>query len=170
MIPVIPDVNNGIRKIPDISIPSYVTNPPSALPILPPVTTQIGVPIVNIPGCVEAHKDSSENQTLTSEDDDGVVTFCDAGAPNFYPIDYDASRIEIKQEAPKPPAYKAPEPKPPAVPKAKTERAIAPAFATSIPQVKDTRHGSHVGTMSHVENTDATSERHGGQYSRRRCM
>ena len=120
MIPVIPDVNNGIRKIPDISIPSYVTNPPSALPILPPVTTQIGVPIVNIPGCVEAHKDSSENQTLTSEDDDGVVTFCDAGAPNFYPIDYDASRIEIKQEKPKPPAYKAPEPKPPVVPKANT--------------------------------------------------
>ena len=58
----------------------------------------IGYPIVNLPGCVEAHKDSSENQTLTADDDDGLVTYCDAGAPNFYPIDYDASRIEIKQE------------------------------------------------------------------------
>ena len=120
MIPVIPDVNNGIKKIPDISIPSYITNPPSALPIYPPVTTEIGVPVVNLPGCVEAHKDSSENQTLTADDDDGLVTYCDAGAPNFYPIDYDASRIEIKQQAPKPPSYKAPEPKPPAVPKANT--------------------------------------------------
>ena len=119
MIPLIPDVNNGIKKIPDISIPSYITNPPSALPIYPPVTTEIGVPIVNIPGCVEAHKDSSENQTLTSEDDDGVVTFCDAGAPNFYPLNYD-SNIEIKQDPTPPPVYKAPEPKPPAVPKAKT--------------------------------------------------
>ena len=119
MIPLIPDVNNGIKKIPDISIPSYITNPPSALPIYPPVTTEIGVPIVNIPGCVEAHKDSSENQTLTSEDDDGVVTFCDAGAPNFYPLNYD-SNIEIKQDPPPPPAYKPPEPKPPTVPKAKT--------------------------------------------------
>ena len=119
MIPLIPDVNNGIKKIPDISIPSYITNPPSALPIYPPVTTEIGVPIVNIPGCVEAHKDSSENQTLTSEDDDGVVTFCDAGAPNFYPLNYD-SNIEIKQDSPPPPAYKPPEPKPPTVPKAKT--------------------------------------------------
>ena len=53
MIPVIPDVNNGIKKIPDISIPSYITNPPSALPIYPPVTTEIGVPVVNLPGCVE---------------------------------------------------------------------------------------------------------------------
>ena len=119
MIPLIPDVNNGIKKIPDISIPSYITNPPSALPIYPPVTTEIGIPIVNIPGCVEAHKDSSENQTLTSEDDDGVVTFCDAGAPNFYPLNYD-SNIEIKQDSPPPPAYKPPEPKPPTVPKAKT--------------------------------------------------
>ena len=56
MIPVIPDVNNGIKKIPDISIPSYITNPPSALPIYPPVTTEIGVPVVNLPGCVEAIK------------------------------------------------------------------------------------------------------------------
>ena len=120
MIPIISDVKNDIKEIPDISIPNYITNPPSALPIYPPVTADIGVPIVNIPGCVEAHKDSTENQTLTTDDDDGVVTFCDAGAPNFYPIEYDSSRIEIEQKAPKPPPFKPSKPKTPKVPQTKT--------------------------------------------------
>ena len=120
MIPIIRDVKNDIKEIPDISIPNYITNPPSALPIYPPVTSDIGVPIVNIPGCVEAHKDSTENQTLTTDDDDGVVTFCDAGAPNFYPIEYDSSRIEIEQQAPPPPPFKPSKPKTPKVPQTKT--------------------------------------------------
>ena len=120
MIPIIPDLNNEIKTIPEIHTPNYLVNPPQALPIYPPVTTEVGVPVVNIPGCVEAHKDSSENQTLTADDDDGLVTYCDAGAPNFYPIDYDASKIEIKQEPPPPPAYKPAEPPSPKVPQAKT--------------------------------------------------
>ena len=46
-----------------------IENPPSSNSIIyPPVTTQVGVPIVNIPGCVEANKDSSENENLKNED------------------------------------------------------------------------------------------------------
>jgi len=61
--------NNDIRigNIRDLNInvmPDWMVNPPQALPIYPPVSTQVGVPIVNIPGCVESHRDSSENQTL----------------------------------------------------------------------------------------------------------
>ena len=56
-------------EIPDIQIkggdidiiripftPDYLLEPPQALQIQPPITNQIGVPIVDIPGCVEAHE------------------------------------------------------------------------------------------------------------------
>jgi len=113
-IPNISIPNNSIRisDIRDLNInvmPDWIVNPPQALPVYPPVTTQVGVPIVNIPGCVESHRDSGENQTLKDEDKDGVQTFCDAGTPNFYPIDYDPDKLDLTQEAPPPPPIKSPE-------------------------------------------------------------
>jgi hypothetical protein len=122
----IPDINipnNSIRisDIRDLSInvmPDWMVNPPLALPVYPPVTTQVGVPIINIPGCVESHRDSSENQTLKEEDKDGIQTFCDAGTPSFNPIDYDPNRLDVNAESPPLPPYKAPESKPPPSPKA----------------------------------------------------
>lgn len=111
----IPDINipnNSIRisDIRDLSInvmPDWMVNPPLALPVYPPVTTQVGVPIINIPGCVESHRDSSENQTLKEEDKDGIQTFCDAGTPSFNPIDYDPNRLDVNAESPPLPPYKA---------------------------------------------------------------
>ena len=52
------------------------------IPVAPPVTQEIGVPIVNIPGCVEAHEQNTtrERSGIIGEDDPkGVKTFCDAG-------------------------------------------------------------------------------------------
>ena len=96
--------------------PDWLKTPPAAMPIYPPVTTQVGVPIVNIPGCVESHRDSSENQTLKEEDRDGVQVFCDAGTPSYSPIDYDPRRLEITTTSPPPPPYKPPDTKPPETP------------------------------------------------------
>ena len=133
-IPNINIPNNDIRigDIRDVNIhmmPDWMTNPPQALPIYPPVTTQVGIPIVNIPGCVESHRDSSENQTLKEEDKDGVRVFCDAGTPSFNPIDYDPNRLEVTTKSPPPPPYKAPESKSPPTPEApappKTDAALA---------------------------------------------
>ena len=123
----IPDIRLNNVRIRDVVIPDVPkwmsSDPPVALPALPPVTTQVGTPIVNIPGCVEAHKDNKENVNLKNEDDKGVITLCDAGTPYYSAIDYDRNKIKLEQEPPKPPAYKAP-PKPdtpdtktPAVPK-----------------------------------------------------
>ena len=98
----IPNNNIRIGDIRDLNInvmPDWMTNPPQALPIYPPVTSQVGIPIVNIPGCVESHRDSSENQTLKNEDKDGVQVFCDAGTPSFNPIDYDPRRLKITTES-----------------------------------------------------------------------
>ena len=114
----IPDIRINNLKIGDVEIhemPRWLTTePPVALPIYPPVTQELGTPIVNIPGCVTAHKDSSENTNLKEEDDKGVVTLCDAGTPSFNALDYDANRIKLEQEPPPPPAYKPPpKPEPP---------------------------------------------------------
>tara|TARA_R100001129_G_C5272895_1_gene234652 strand:- start:158 stop:955 length:798 start_codon:yes stop_codon:yes gene_type:complete len=114
----IPDIRINNLKIGDVEIhemPRWLTtDPPVALPIYPPVTQELGTPIVNIPGCVTAHKDSSENTNLKEEDDKGVVTLCDAGTPSFNALDYDANRIKLEQEPPLPPAYKPPpKPEPP---------------------------------------------------------
>ena len=130
----IPDIN---VRIPELRIPEVrgtswlIENPPLAIPIYPPVTTQVGVPIVNMPGCVEANKDSSENQNLKNEDDDGNRVYCDAGMPSFNPIDYDPNRLEYETKAPDPPPVappktKPPEAKTPAVPKNTTPKAECP--------------------------------------------
>ena len=80
----------------------------------PPITMEVGTPIVNIPGCVEAHKDNQENVNLKNEDDKGVMTLCDAGTPYYTAIDYDRNKIKLEQEPPPPPAYKPPpKPEPP---------------------------------------------------------
>ena len=140
----IPDIRLNNLRIRDVNIPEVPrwmsSDPPIALPIFPPVTTEIGTPIVNIPGCVEAHKDSDKNTNLKNEDDKGTMTLCDAGTPSYYPIDYDATRLKLEQEPPKPPAYRAP-PKPeapqaqtPQVPK--TEESM-PECPTRAQQLKD---------------------------------
>ena len=126
------NIDIGINQIGNLHVsvmPDWMVNPPQALPVYPPVTTQVGVPIVNIPGCVESHRDSGENQTLKDEDKDGVQTFCDAGTPNFYPVDYDPNRLEVTTKSPPPPPYKAPEAKPPPTPETpappRTDAALA---------------------------------------------
>ena len=141
----IPDIRLNNLNIRDVIIPDVPkwmsTDPPQAVPILPPVTMEIGTPIVNIPGCVQAHKDNKENVNLKEADDKGVMTLCDAGTPYFTAIDYDANKIKLEQEPPPPPAYKAPpapeapETKTPAVPKT-TEPEI-PQCPTREQQLKN---------------------------------
>ena len=122
----IPNIDLSVRQIninslgiPDV--PKWLTSePPQAIPIYPPVTSQIGIPIINMPGCVESHRDSSENQTLKEDDKDGVLIFCDAGTPSFNPIDYDPGRLTITTESPPPPPIKSPETEKPETPAAPT--------------------------------------------------
>ncbi|AOV58702.1 hypothetical protein T040910_198 [Synechococcus phage S-CAM3] len=74
-----------------------------AVPPIYPVTTQIGVPIVDMPGCVEAHEANQDDNFKVNEDDPkGVKVFCDAGVPSFNPIDYNRSRLKMSGERPVP--------------------------------------------------------------------
>ena len=140
----IPDIrldNIRIRDVVIYDVPKWMSSdPPQAIPAVPPVTMEVGTPIVNIPGCVEAHKDNRENVNLKNEDDKGTMTLCDAGTPSFRPIDYDSSKLDLEQEPPEPPAYKPP-PKPeapeapaPKAPKTKDEMVECP---TRAQQLKD---------------------------------
>ena len=140
----IPDIRLNNLRIRDVVIPEVPrwmsSDPPVALPVMPPVTMELGTPIVNIPGCVQAHKDNQENVNLKEEDDKGIMTLCDAGTPYYTAIDYDRNKIVLEQEPPEPPAYKpppkpdAPETKTPAVPK--TEAPL-PECPTRAQQLKD---------------------------------
>ena len=63
-MPEIRDIGIGNLYIRDINIPRSLTSDPGlAIPAAPPVTTTVGTPIVNMPGCVRAHKDNSENSS-----------------------------------------------------------------------------------------------------------
>ena len=132
----IPDTAIRISDIRDLNInvmPDWMRDPPQAVPIYPPVSTQVGVPIVNIPGCVESHRDSSENITLKEEDRDGVQVFCDAGTPSYSPLDYDPRRLEITTTSPPPPPYKPPETEEVTPPEAKTDTPPPPPAKAECP-------------------------------------
>ena len=96
----IPDVNrifdNNVRA-------------PSVQQSAPPVTVEIGTPIVNVPGCVEAHIDDDKQQNLPDDDPRGVRVFCDADTPSFTPLDYNKEDL-IFQKDQKVPPVAAPDP------------------------------------------------------------
>ena len=125
----IPDIRIKGGDIDIIQIPftpDYLLEPPQALQVPVPITNQIGVPIVDIPGCVEAHE-VDENNMLESDDPKGVKVYCDGQTPSFNPIDYNANKLKFKQEAPVPPVSpppEAPDTKTPEVPKKVTTAEI----------------------------------------------
>ena len=93
-MPNIPEIN--IRDLSVNSVPTWAIDPPIAVPIYPPVTSQVGIPIVNMPGCVESHKDSDKNVNLSNNDPDQVKIFCDGEMPSFAPINYDNALVILK--------------------------------------------------------------------------
>ena len=98
----------GVRNIADNRI--WLIEPSQAVPITVPVTERIGTPIVNMPGCVQVHKENAKNpknknKMLVNDDPDGNVVLCDAGAPYYYAPDYDYRELTwqtITQEQPEP--------------------------------------------------------------------
>ena len=116
MIPEIGVGNIGIGNVgvgqPNIAAVFYIaepeewmTNPSVGVPPAPPVTVDIGSPVVNIPGCVETHKENLErppnkNESLVNDDPRQSVVLCDAGMPAYAPMDYDTRRLKIEEVTP----------------------------------------------------------------------
>jgi len=86
-----------IRELNIPSVPNWTNQYPQAIPPTVPVTQSIGTPIVNLPGCVESHRDGGPQ--LAKDDENGVMTYCDGTIPSFNPIEYNAEQMLYTQKA-----------------------------------------------------------------------
>ena len=126
---IISDV--GIRELNIPPIRTVFDGTAPLVPAAPPVVLEVGLPVVDIPGCVEAHEKSDKNENLLEDDPKGTKTFCDGETPSFDPIQYEPERLVPtntapvpKTESPEKPAPevpKAPEVKPPPINTAKID-------------------------------------------------
>ena len=89
-----------------------------------PVTLQIGFPIVDMPGCVDMHKDNKDHvsnlpfdKDLVNQDPKGSTVLCPHGEyPSYDAMDYQPEQLIITREIPPPPVEPPPEVAPPEVP------------------------------------------------------
>ena len=117
-------------NIPNIAIPNFGTNDVwlNGVPFIPnndpPVTLQLGFPIVDMPGCVTMHKDNKDHVTgrpfdkdLVNQDPKGSTTLCPHGEyPTYDAMDYEPEQLIIQRETPPPPVSPPPEVEPPQPP------------------------------------------------------
>ena len=117
-------------EVPNITIPNVVSNQhwlqgiPNVPSNHPPITTQIGFPIVEIPGCVKMHQDNKDHVTrmpfdhdLVNQDEDGVTTLCPHGEyPSYEAMEYTPEQLLITRETPPPPVEPPPEIEAPEIP------------------------------------------------------
>jgi len=86
----IPDIGKKSISIKSIEIPVRNFNDPTISSyITPPVTVEVGLPIVDIPGCVETR----ETNDLREVDPRGNMVLCDGGIPSYNPINFEPNRI-----------------------------------------------------------------------------
>ena len=90
-----------------------------------PVTTQIGTPIIDIPGCVESHEFSDRNNEIIKDDENEARVYCDATMPYFKAMDYQPEQLLITQP------QQVPQVAPPPVPE--TEVPETPKIETDPP-------------------------------------
>jgi len=117
-------------NVPNIVIPKFGTNEVwlNGVPFVPsndpPVTLQLGFPIVEIPGCVKMHKDNQDKVTrlpfdkdLVNQDEKGSTTLCPHGEyPTYDAMDYTPEQLIIQRETPPPTVTPPPEIEPPELP------------------------------------------------------
>ena len=92
---VVPEINNPNQWI--YNIPNND----------PPVTLQLGFPIVDMPGCVNMHKDNKDHVTgrpfdkdLVNQDPKGTTTLCPHGEyPSYDAMDYQPEHLIIQQRS-----------------------------------------------------------------------
>ena len=130
-------------KIPNVVVPRIGTNDQwlNQIPYIPnndpPVTLQIGFPIVDLPGCVTMHKDNQDKVTrlpfdydLVNQDEDGTTTLCPHGEyPTYDAMDYQPEQLIIQRETEPPPVQPPPTPpefEPDAIPKTDEEDIACP--------------------------------------------
>ena len=115
--------------IPNVTIPQIVQRDwLIGVPFVPnndpPVTLQLGFPIVEMPGCVTMHKDNKDHvsgrpfdRDLVNQDPKGTTTLCPHGEyPSYEAMDYQPENLVVTRETPPPPVAPPPEVEAPPVP------------------------------------------------------
>ena len=90
----------------------------------PPVTLELGFPIVEMPGCVTMHEDNKDHvsgrpfdRDLVNQDPKGTTTLCPHGEyPTYEAMDYQPENLVVTRETPPPPVSPPPEVEAPPVP------------------------------------------------------
>lgn len=116
-----------IRQLRIPKVDSQILPPPVVSSLNPPITVNIGLPIVDMPGCVEARNDNNGSKALFGDDPEGVVTLCGPGVPSYNAINYEPEQMILTGPAETPPVEptvtppvpKTPEVKPPPTPEVK---------------------------------------------------
>ena len=105
-----------IEQIPNISIQqiggrTWLYKIPVIPNNHPPVTLQLGFPIVELPGCVETHKDNKIDSSrlpldrdLVNDDPNGVTILCPNGEyPSYDAMNYEPEQVIPTAPTPPPP-------------------------------------------------------------------
>ena len=150
-IPII-KVNNvntqKIHNVENVYIPRWMVTQPNVDYLLPPVVVNIGNPIVDIPGCVKAHKDNKFHKTgipidkdLVENDDGNAMTLCPDGSyPHYDAMNYEPEQMVITYEqkapvVPPPPEPEVNTPETPSIPK--TDNEEVPCPGPNAPRIGD---------------------------------
>ena len=133
-IPVIREINIQETYIPNVYVPRWMNRQTNVDYLIPPVVINIGNPIVDIPGCVKAHKDNKKHKTgipidkdLVENDSKNAMTLCPDGSyPSYNAMNYEPDQLTITYETKAPPVAPPPEPdidtpETPEIPKSKEE-------------------------------------------------
>ena len=107
----IDEINIQEVTIPQLDGRSWMYQVPSVPNNDPPVTIQLGFPIVELPGCVEAHPDNRIgannlplDRNLVNDDPDGVKILCPNGEyPSYDALNFEPEQIIPTTPAPPPP-------------------------------------------------------------------
>jgi len=124
------------QTVPNIYTPNWLRSEPVVPFPLVPITQQVGVPVIQYPGCVTAHE--SNREQLKKDDPDKVQVFCDAGMPSFDSMDYNPDELEYVA-----PPVEAPKLEPPPTPELDTPEVppIPPTEETECPAPNQPRVG-----------------------------
>jgi len=151
-IPRIQNINNiKTYQIPDVTnvyIPRWMTTQPNVDYLIPPVVINIGNPIVDMPGCVKAHKDNKQHKTgipidkdLVENDSKNAMTLCPDGSyPSYDAMNYEPEQLQMTYETKAPPVAPPPEPEvntpeTPSIPKTGDEEVPCPG--PNAPRIGD---------------------------------
>ena len=150
--------------IPNVAIPQVVQSDwILGIPFVPnndpPITLQIGFPIVDMPGCVTMHKDNKNHisgrpfdKDLVNQDEKGTTTLCPHGEyPSYEAMDYQPENLVVTRETPPPPIAPPPEVDPPQPPDTSNVggKEEVPCPAPNQPRVGDLTQNGEERVIGH---------------------